>query len=117
MKYKLLKNTPEAKAGTVMEENPINGQIQIPGTTAYYHRKNIYCFSEWFAPIDERWKPKHNEEYFVFGTPTGESTWWDDEIDAARFAIGNCFRTREEAESAALKVKELLLSLHKTNQP
>lgn len=38
---------------------------------------------------------------------------WDGRlIDELRFEAGNCFRTGEEAQAAAEKVKDLLLSLH-----
>ena len=32
----------------------------------------------------------------------------DDEIDTSRFIIGNCFKTKEEAEAIAEKFKKLL---------
>ena len=65
--------------------------------------------------MSERWKPKHGEAYYFFNSafnvdrdPYKESYGWDNE----RIAVGNCFETREEAQAAAEKVKELLLSLH-----
>lgn len=64
--------------------------------------------------MTERWKPETNEMYW-FIPKDGEVIpfcWCDDEIDRTCFNFGNCFRTEEEAEAAAEKVKALLLSLH-----
>lgn len=65
--------------------------------------------------MTERWKPETNEMYW-FIPKDGEVIpfcWCDDEIDRTCFNFGNCFRTEEEAEAAAEKVKDLLLDLHK----
>lgn len=61
-----------------------------------------------------RWKPMKNEEYYyVQGTADlYEEAWYGGYIDERRFEVGNCFRTREEAQVAAGKMKKLLLSLH-----
>jgi hypothetical protein len=63
--------------------------------------------------LKERWKPKVGEKYYWID-PDGDrhySTWNDDKFDKKRHAFGNCFRTESEAQSAAEKVKALLLSL------
>jgi hypothetical protein len=62
-----------------------------------------------------RWKPNYNENYYFVNTITCEVNnyrWKDDEIDRDIYRMGNCFRTKKEAEQAFEKVKELLLSLH-----
>ena len=79
--------------------------------------------------IKKSWKPNFNDEFFYVGFSSldlnsknddpdfiiGVSTWYNDEIDIARYAIGNCFQTREDARSNAIKViatyKEKLVSL------
>jgi hypothetical protein len=38
-------------------------------------------------------------------------TWNDDDVDVLYHKFGNCFETREQAETASAKVKELLLSM------
>lgn len=62
-----------------------------------------------------RWKPKVGEKYYIVGTITcgvNYYIWDDEETDRGFYKIGNCFKTREEAERALEMVKELLLSLH-----
>lgn len=73
------------------------------------------------VPNLERWKPEDREIYFSVDTIFGETaciTNLNEHEDVLRYDIGNCFKTKEEAEKAQAKVKELLLSLHgeKTNE-
>lgn len=66
--------------------------------------------------MTERWKPEFDEMYWNI-LADGEVIlfcWRDDEIDRTYFNFGNCFRTEEEAEAAAEKVKDLLLDLHES---
>lgn len=68
--------------------------------------------------MSERWKPKNGDSFWSIS--------WDmasvlnvinlGEVGEKAYANCNCFRTREEAEAAAEKVKALLLSLHDTTQ-
>lgn len=51
-------------------------------------------------PESKVWKPKLNDIYYTilnYGI-ISSSKWNDDAIDNIRYAIGNCFRTQEEAE-------------------
>lgn len=51
------------------------------------------------------WKPYHRDRYFYINE-CGEimnSEWFDDSIDISRYGIGNCFKTKEEAEFALEK--------------
>ena len=64
--------------------------------------------------MSERWKPEHGDSFWAIS--------WDMESVSNIINVGdieekfssrcNCFKTREEAEAAAEKVKALLLSLH-----
>ncbi len=59
------------------------------------------------------WKPKDDDFYFAVendGNIT-KSQYLNDSIDRERLSFGNVFRTATEAQSAAEKVKKLLLSL------
>lgn len=47
------------------------------------------------------WKPECGETYFYIGSRVYISRWLDDDIDRTRYAIGNCFKTQEEAEFAS----------------
>lgn len=66
--------------------------------------------------MTERWKPEFGDVYWVV-TSRGDVTdcrcWHADWFDTGQYTFGNCFRTEEEAETAAEKVKALLLDLHK----
>jgi hypothetical protein len=63
----------------------------------------------------ERWKPNNGEKYFYVNLQYGEprrDTWLNADLDENRWENGDCFKTKQEAEYAANKVKDLLLSLH-----
>lgn len=64
--------------------------------------------------MTEKWKPKICEQYWFIDRDGDVRyhlwTEWDSDND--KYDFGNCFRTKEEAEAAAEKVKALLLSLH-----
>lgn len=62
-----------------------------------------------------RWKPEKGEDYFFFNDELYpiENQWDENGWAIGRYEAGNCFKTEKEAEAAAEKVKELLLSLHK----
>ena len=57
-----------------------------------------------------RWKPKYNERYYRInwiGTVV-EYIWYDSRNDESGYKFGNCFRTKEEAEAARDKIKNVL---------
>lgn len=51
---------------------------------------------------DGAWKPRCGDDYWCIFDDEGmaESCWHDDEIDKARYALGNCFPTKSAAEHA-----------------
>lgn len=58
-------------------------------------------------PEPKVWKPEIGDEYFYVKT-NGEigSTGWDNDIvDKDRYALGDCFRTKEEAKFTVEKLK------------
>ena len=58
-----------------------------------------------------RWKPKNEEAYYFVDANTSvyEVAYDENNInDSINFEVGNCFRTREEAEAMAKKIKKLL---------
>ena len=64
---------------------------------------------------EKRWKPEDGEKFWCFDCfgCVGEDVYcqtYDDE----KLEFGNCFKTEEEAEAAAEKVKALLLSLQQS---
>ena len=59
--------------------------------------------------VKEVWRPKFNQKYYYAGA-CGEVESMcnlDNDFDKKIFEIGNCFKTREEAEKKAAEVKEL----------
>jgi hypothetical protein len=71
------------------------------------------------VPNLERWKPKEREIYFSVDTIFGETaciTNLNEHEDILRYDIGNCFKSKEEAERALEKVKKTLLNFHKENE-
>lgn len=71
---------------------------------------------EWDAEkkqlVDWRWKPKKEEDYWAVILDTTiiklVFTWLGSVTDEIRYKLGNCFRTREEAEAAVERVKKAL---------
>ena len=54
------------------------------------------------------WKPKNSEKYYymVSDGDMSEASWYDDsDIANDRYAIGNCFQTKKEAEFAVERLK------------
>lgn len=62
-----------------------------------------------------RWKPKKEEKYYVVNlgheNSIGSYYWDNDSTDRTYYNAYNCFPTKEQAEKAAEKVKELFKSL------
>jgi len=59
----------------------------------------------------ERWKPKEARERYFYISDYGEilgADWFNDYLDRTRHLICNCFETKEAAQEAADKIKQLL---------
>lgn len=69
--------------------------------------------TEFFEEVSNRWKPVKNQLFWYIDLQGSVySSYWDnDYISGYFFDFGNCFSTREAAESARDKVKSLLLEL------
>ena len=62
----------------------------------------------------ERWKPEKGEEYWFIDL-IGDLVrhFWNDRFsENFMWTNGNCFKTREQAEQAREKMKEVLLTFH-----
>lgn len=62
------------------------------------------------SPKPKRWRAEEKKKYWIVqndGTVVEEDEYQDD-VDDARYNIGNYFRTREEAEEMAVKFKAML---------
>ena len=57
-------------------------------------------------PKNKVWKPEDREEYyFIWGRGITDGVWSGWNIDENKYAIGNCFKTREEAQNAVERLK------------
>ena len=65
---------------------------------------------------EKRWKPEDGEKFWFITSQLVaiDDKWHNLDSDFRYFDRGNCFKTEEEAEAAAEKVKALLLSLQPT---
>lgn len=79
---------------------PYEGNEHLLGTTDKY--------------VPKPWKPKLEETFFIIVHVYGESfcvrelRWDGVDEDEEMYRLGNCFRTREEAEAMADKLNALL---------
>lgn len=117
MKYKLLKDTPTIKAGTIFEEivnmSDVTRELSVavPGEDIpqdpQFAIQDIDNFDEWFEKIEEpttsiHWTPKKDDEYFWMNSygETQPDVWDGDSIDSMRLALGMVYCTEEECEKA-----------------
>jgi hypothetical protein len=116
MKYKLLKDTPTIKAGTIFEEvtsdfDELKELVRVTPigakTCPQFTIQDIDNFDDWFEEIKEpvdsiHWKPKIGDRYFYisgYGTVYSE-TWHGVPVDYYRRALGFIYPTEEECEKA-----------------
>lgn len=135
MKYKLLKDTPTIKAGTIFEK-VVRGVDGIKGlavvvpigadTDFQWTIKDIDNFDEWFEEIKEpvdsiHWKPEQGDEYFWIdecGSILPGTFYRDALYDQQRLTFGNVYRTEKEAEKAReRKLAEVRLRRTSTFKP
>lgn len=69
----------------------------------------IQFLNDEFEIIEEEskiWKPKDGEEYYVINAESEiEKRYWNnDEYDIGSYQMGNCFKTKEEAEKEKEKI-------------
>ena len=105
-KYKLLKDLPFAKAGTIVEMWS-DGTMSFAGepTLPRFNKKDVQMFSLWFEEV---------KDYFYITT---DGIIWscskdkDKELDKNRRLVGNYFETQKEAEEHLewLKARTILL--------
>lgn len=119
-KYKLVKDLPTFSLGDefILKEG-IGLQHVIDEYTdgaIVYTEATIEKFpsilADWFEEIEEqtRWKPEKFQKYYRVGSDgeVYDDVWANGSIiDNGRFEIGNCFKTKEEAERVAEYLKAL----------
>ena len=118
MKYKLLKDTPTIKAGTIFEEivNMSDGtrelSVAVPGEDIpqdpQFTIQDIDNFDEWFEEIKEptdsiHWKPQRGDKiWYLDENGNTNFTYFDEDgsYHLSRFEFGNTYRTSQECEKA-----------------
>lgn len=123
-RYKLLKDTPTVKAGTIFEERESPdeykelGQVVTDGclTRPWLTVSEIDNFDEWFEEIPEkheRWRGGRGDSYYFIDDEGAIRHEIDtnDGMDNYRYNIGNYFKTEAEAESCKkyLTARQVLL--------
>lgn len=122
MKYKLLKDTPDVNAGTVGEiqddffhfKNRF-GKFNYGNAT--FHKDIVENNPDWFEPVIERWRAKHEGYYSVQGDDCIRLDYEIPTHDAIicanrQFDFGNYFRTYEQALEARRRIKKVLMDYH-----
>lgn len=115
MKYRLLKDLPTIKAGTIFEKvvrgvDGIKGlAVVVPigaNTDFQWVIKDIDNFDEWFEEVEPtdsiHWKPKIAEKYFYINE-YGDIEWeiWNnDNVDNRIMAMGFVYPTEEACRKA-----------------
>ena len=62
-----------------------------------------------YKALAKPWKPKNGETYWYYRIKREEAfltTWCYDGLDLCRWKAGNCFKTREEAETKGKEIME-----------
>lgn len=88
--------------------------LATPSEVEHFHEILHKYGKEWDAEkkqfVEWRWKPKEGDTYYyVDGCTLVEDRTFEGRVfDERHYEVGNCFRTREEAEAMAEKIKKLL---------
>lgn len=110
MKYKLLKDLPTIKAGTIFQE--ITREVDGSKILKEYNSNNkntmlvseINNFDEWFEEITDsiHWKPKWGDRYYHLDYLgyVHLTTWEDDNADVNRLDLGFIYPTEEACRKA-----------------
>lgn len=65
-----------------------------------------------YKAVPKPWKPKKGDEYWRCSSIRGfvsSAIWLDDVIDLCGWKSGNCFRTKEEAETKGNEIMEQIM--------
>lgn len=95
-----------------VEDNAVNGLFKAKGFNALVFDQNgldkLQKYEEELVKEEQPW-PQYGDEYYVISGDAviRDCSYDDDNVDHMRMDIGNCFRTREEAEFALERLKVL----------
>lgn len=89
-------------------------RLATPSEVERFHELLHKHSKDWDAEkkqvVDRKWKPRENDSYYFIDNDGDilDYVWEGDDYDTDLYNFGNCFRTHEEAEVMAEKIKELL---------
>ena len=115
-RYKLLKDLAGLKAGSTLYLNELGNLVAEDKTTIVFLANFIHFYnildSDWFEELPEeykRWRAKRNDFYYWIteDLEAVEETEDGGAVDEKLHAIGNYFKTEEEAQKAANWLKAL----------
>lgn len=115
-RYKLKRDIPAFKAGEVFYLSDAGNLFRESDNVPVYGwtiiDKNPNILTDWFEEIKEQthWKPEKFQKYYRVGSDgeVYDDVWTNGSIiDNGRFEIGNCFKTKEEAERVVEYLKAL----------
>lgn len=76
MKYKLLKDLPRLKSGSIGERSSVYPDLYYFGMGNFFEPIAVEGNPDWFEPVIERWEPEDGEKSLLiivehgFGTPS-----------------------------------------------
>jgi hypothetical protein len=131
MKYKLLKDTPTIKAGTIFEEvtsdyDELKELVRITPigakTSPQFTIQDIDNFDEWFEKVEDsiHYKPRNGEKVFCLNEEGDIYSFTFNDLLShhKRLAFGFVYRTIEEAQKAReRKLAEVRLQRTSTFKP
>lgn len=91
-----------------------HARLASPSEVEHFHELMHKYGKDWDAEkkqvVDWKWEPKEGDDYYYIDNDGDiiSDNWDEMPTDADRYNFGNCFRTEEEAEVMAEKVKKLL---------
>lgn len=98
-------------------------RLATPSEVEHFHELLHKHGKEWDAENKQligyvaRWKPDEDDEYYYIDNDGEvESDTWDGaEEDIARYNLGNCFRSDNQAEQARKVLRETLINCHRND--
>lgn len=127
MKYKLLKDTVTAPAGSIYKKQYFIGwREERYALTSELGKESLLLNTysagevegnpEWFKSIDVRWKPEKGEAYWTFdmdGKYRHLTSWQNSYSDINRYDNNAVFKHKYEVDHALARIKKTLFDYQK----
>lgn len=94
-----------------VDDNAVGGLFKVKGFAMAFDKDGLDKLRKYEDPVEEQAWPKVGDKYYTIAIDGNKTIYcfpWDnDAVDSGRMSIGNCFRTKEEAEFALERLKVL----------